>query len=101
MIEILTLGAFPPSGRVDGVFYYGKDGPYAVASGPYDYGSVMHYKKVGAVETIPPGIDLEEEVSNSESTRVQDSPPQISTASAVSMGPSRPGRPSRRILRAC
>ena len=47
-----------PLGRVDGVFYYGKDGPYAVASGPYDYGSVMHYKKVGAVETIPPGIDL-------------------------------------------
>ena len=47
-----------PLGRVDGVFYYGKDGPYAVARGPYDYGSVMHYRSVGAVETIPPGIDL-------------------------------------------
>ena len=47
-----------PLGRVDGFFYYGKDGPYAVASGPYDYGSVMHYRWIGPVETIPPGIEL-------------------------------------------
>ena len=47
-----------PLGRVDGFFYYGKDGPYAVASGPYDYGSVMHYRLIGPVETIPPGIAL-------------------------------------------
>ena len=47
-----------PLGRVDGFFYYGKDGPYAVASGPYDYGSVMHYRWIGPVETIPPGIVL-------------------------------------------
>ena len=47
-----------PLGRVDGFFYYRKDGPYAVASGPYDYGSIMHYQWVGAVRTIPPGIEL-------------------------------------------
>lgn len=47
-----------PLGRVDGVFYYRKDGPYAVASGPYDYGSVMHYRRIGPVRTIPPGIVL-------------------------------------------
>ena len=47
-----------PLGRADGFFYYGKDGPYAVASGPYDYGSVMHYTWIGPVETIPPGIVL-------------------------------------------
>ncbi len=47
-----------PLGRVDGFFYYGKDGPYAVASGPYDYGSIMHYAWLGVLETIPPGIDL-------------------------------------------
>ena len=47
-----------PLGRVDGSFYYGKDGSYAVASGPYDYGSVMHYQLIGPVRTIPPGIVL-------------------------------------------
>ena len=47
-----------PLGRVDGFFYYGKDGPYAVASGPYDYGSVMHYRWIGPLETIPPGIEI-------------------------------------------
>lgn len=47
-----------PLGIVDGFFYYGKDGPYAVASGPYDYGSVMHYEWIGPVETIPPGIEF-------------------------------------------
>ncbi len=47
-----------PEGSVDGFFYYGKDGPYAVAIGPYDYGSVMHYRWIGPVTTIPPGIVL-------------------------------------------
>ncbi|MDE0167712.1 MAG: hypothetical protein OXL36_21635 [Bryobacterales bacterium] len=28
------------------------------ASGPYDYGSVMHYSWIGPAETIPPGIEL-------------------------------------------
>ena len=27
-------------------------------SGPYDYGSVMHYRAIGRMETIPPGIVL-------------------------------------------
>ena len=38
--------------------YYNKVGPYAVASDLYDYGSVMHYTWIGAMETIPPGIVL-------------------------------------------
>ena len=38
--------------------FYVKDGPYAVASGPYDYGSVMHYRWIGPLVTIPPAIVL-------------------------------------------
>ena len=37
---------------------YAKNGPRALASGPYDYGSAMHYRPIGPLETIPPGIDL-------------------------------------------
>ena len=37
---------------------YVKDGPRAFASGPYDYGSVMHYYWIGTLETIPPGIEI-------------------------------------------
>ena len=47
-----------PLGRVDGIYYYRKDGPYAAPRGPYDYGSVMHYRLLGPVRTIPPGIIL-------------------------------------------
>ena len=37
---------------------YGENGPRAFDSGPYDYGSVMHYRWIGTLETIPPGIEL-------------------------------------------
>ena len=37
---------------------YGQKGDLAVDSGPYDYGSVMHYRFIGRMETIPPGIVL-------------------------------------------
>ena len=37
---------------------YEKKGDLALDSGPYDYGSVMHYSWIGRLETIPPGIDL-------------------------------------------
>ncbi len=37
---------------------YVKDGSRALASGPYDYGSVMQYRWIGRLETIPPGIVL-------------------------------------------
>ena len=47
-----------PSPLVFDPWSYLKDGPYAVAMGPYDYGSVMHYRWIGTLETIPPGIVL-------------------------------------------
>ena len=37
---------------------YEQKGDLALDSGPYDYGSVMHYSWIGPLETIPPGIDL-------------------------------------------
>ena len=37
---------------------YAKNELRAVPIGPYDYGSVMHYRWIGGLETIPPGIDL-------------------------------------------
>ena len=47
-----------PSPLVFDPWSYLKDGPRAVASGPYDYGSVMHYRWIGTLETIPPAIVL-------------------------------------------
>ena len=37
---------------------YEQKGDLALDSGPYDYGSVMHYTWIGTLVTIPPGIDL-------------------------------------------
>ena len=37
-------------------FAYEKVGPGVVDSGPYDYGSVMHYSGHGPIRTIPPSI---------------------------------------------
>ena len=39
-------------------FAYEKVGPGVVDSGPYDYGSVMHYTFHGPIKTIPPGIPM-------------------------------------------
>ena len=39
-------------------FAYEKVGPGVVDSGPYDYGSVMHYYFRGPIRTIPPGIRM-------------------------------------------
>ena len=39
-------------------FAYEKVGPGVVDSGPYDYGSVMHYTFHGSIKTIPPGIRM-------------------------------------------
>ena len=39
-------------------FAYEKIGPGVVDSGPYDYGSVMHYTFHGPIKTIPPGIRM-------------------------------------------
>ena len=39
-------------------FAYEKVGPGVVDSGPYDYGSVMHYSWHGPIKTIPPGIRM-------------------------------------------
>ena len=47
-----------PSPLVFDPWSYVKDGPYAVPSGPYDYGSNMHYAWLGTLVTIPPGIAL-------------------------------------------
>ena len=35
---------------------YEQKGALGLDSGPYDYGSVMHYRFIGRMETIPPGI---------------------------------------------
>ena len=39
-------------------FAYEKIGPGVVDTGPYDYGSVMHYYFRGSIRTIPPGIRM-------------------------------------------
>ena len=35
---------------------YEQKGALGSDSGPYDYGSIMHYRFIGQMETIPPGI---------------------------------------------
>ena len=75
MIEIPTSGYRPtPLTLLD--LLTSKKGGRALDSGPYDYGSVMHYSSHEYMRTIPPSIPSEEE----------DSLPGISTASTDSTG---------------
>ena len=79
---------------------YRKNGPRAFASGPYDYGSIMQYRSIGTLETIPPGIELRRGGPQLGGTSDTGLSAGISTASAGSTGESRPRRPSRRMSRA-